>query len=205
MDLLEELAGSRVLSIIRGKTADAAIAAGKVLLEEGMRVVEVSLTTPGALQAIEALAAAAPPGAQVGAGTVLTAGNVDDAVAAGAQFIVTPALAESVHVAARRGLPVAAGALSPTEAWAAVQAGATVVKLFPASLGGPSYLRAVREPFPQIPFMAVGGVGLNEVAAYLEAGAVAVGVGGPLVGDAARGGSLDELRTRVRSFREVVG
>jgi 2-dehydro-3-deoxyphosphogluconate aldolase/(4S)-4-hydroxy-2-oxoglutarate aldolase len=205
VDLLGELAGSRVLAIIRGKAEDAAVAAGRVLLEEGMRVVEVSLTTPGAFAAIEALVATAPPGALVGAGTVLTAGQVTDAVAAGAQFIVTPAVAESVYVAARRGLPVAAGALSPTEAHAAVLAGATVVKLFPASLGGPSYLRALRQPFPQIPFVAVGGVGLNEVAAYLEAGAIAVGVGGPLVGDAAHGGNLDELRARVRSFREVVG
>jgi 2-dehydro-3-deoxyphosphogluconate aldolase/(4S)-4-hydroxy-2-oxoglutarate aldolase len=98
---------------------------------------------------------------------------------------------------------VAAGALTPTEAYAALRMGASAVKLFPASVGGPAYLKAVRDPFPDIPFVAVGGVGLDEMRAYLDVGAVAVGVGGPLVGDAASGGSLDDLRVRARAYLAV--
>ncbi|MEV0728461.1 bifunctional 4-hydroxy-2-oxoglutarate aldolase/2-dehydro-3-deoxy-phosphogluconate aldolase [Polymorphospora sp. NPDC051019] len=200
VDLTAELAATRLLAIIRGTDTAAAIAAGTALLAEGVSIVEVALTTPGACEAIEAIRATAPAGCLVGAGTVLTAADVADVAAAGAQFVVTPAVVESIGEAARRGLPVAAGALTPTEAYAAVRQGASAVKLFPASVGGPAYLKAVRDPFPNIPFVAVGGVGLAELPAYLAAGAIAVGVGGPLVGDAASGGDVDALRERARAF-----
>ncbi|MFB6392408.1 bifunctional 4-hydroxy-2-oxoglutarate aldolase/2-dehydro-3-deoxy-phosphogluconate aldolase [Polymorphospora lycopeni] len=200
VDLTAELAATRLLAIIRGTDTAAAIAAGTALLAEGVSIVEVALTTPGACEAIEAIRATAPAGCLVGAGTVLTAADVADVAAAGAQFVVTPAVVESIGEAARRGLPVAAGALTPSEAYAAVRQGASAVKLFPASVGGPAYLKAVRDPFPNIPFVAVGGVGLAELPAYLAAGAIAVGVGGPLVGDAASGGDVDALRERARAF-----
>lgn len=200
VDFTVELAAARVMAIIRGTDTAAVAAAGTALLEEGVRLVEVALTTPGALQAIETIRSGAPDGSLVGAGTVLTASAVADVAAAGAQFVVTPAVVESVPEAARRGLPVAAGALTPTEAHTAIQMGASAVKLFPASLGGPAYLKALRDPFPDIPFVAVGGVGLDEIHAYLSAGAIAVGVGGPLVRDAASGGSLDDLRARARAY-----
>lgn len=190
----------RVMAIIRGTSQEAALATGQVLLEEGIHLVEITLTTPGALATIETLRNSAPTGCFVGAGTVLTADDTTAASDAGAQFIVTPAVTASVAEAARLGIPCAAGAFTPTEAYAAFSAGAEVVKLFPASTGGPGYLRALRDPFPQIPFMAVGGVGIPEAQAYLDAGAIGAGVGGPLVGDAARGGSLDELRIRARAF-----
>ncbi|WP_434739638.1 bifunctional 4-hydroxy-2-oxoglutarate aldolase/2-dehydro-3-deoxy-phosphogluconate aldolase [Micromonospora sp. SH-82] len=203
LDLPAELAATRLLAVIRGTDTAAAIAAGTALLNEGVSVVEVALTTPGALTAIEALRQAAPEGCLVGAGTVLTTADVADVVAAGAQFVVTPAVVDSIGEAARRGLPVAAGALTPTEAYTAVRLGAGVVKLFPAAVGGPVYLKAIRDPFPDLPLVAVGGVGLAEVPAYLAAGAIAVGVGGPLVGDAASGGDLDALRARARQYRAV--
>ncbi|HEX5540285.1 MAG TPA: bifunctional 4-hydroxy-2-oxoglutarate aldolase/2-dehydro-3-deoxy-phosphogluconate aldolase [Micromonospora sp.] len=200
IDFTAELAAARLMAVIRGTDGAAAAAAGTVLLAEGVRLVEVALTTPGALQAIEAIRASAPDGVLVGAGTVLTVADVADVAAAGAQFVVTPAVVESIPEAARRGLPVAAGALTPTEAVTAVGMGAAAVKLFPAALGGPGYLRALRDPFPEIPFVAVGGVGLDEVSDYLDVGAIAVGVGSPLVGDAASGGSLDDLRARARAY-----
>ncbi len=200
VDLRTELAASRVLAVIRGTDTAAAVAAGLALLQEGIRVVEVALTTPGAPAAIEAIRTAAPAGSLVGAGTVLTAADVADVAAAGAQFVVTPVVVESIPAAVDRGLPVAAGALTPTEAYTAMRMGAAVVKLFPASLGGPAYLKALRDPFPDIPFVAVGGVGLAEMAEYLRVGAIAVGVGGPLVGDAASGGDLDALRARARAY-----
>ncbi|MGW0432486.1 bifunctional 4-hydroxy-2-oxoglutarate aldolase/2-dehydro-3-deoxy-phosphogluconate aldolase [Micromonospora sp. NPDC003197] len=200
LDLTAELRTTRLLAVIRGTDTAATVATGLALLAEGVRIVEVALTTPGAPLAIETLRGQAPAGALVGAGTVLTTADVADVAAAGAQFIVTPALAESIPEAVGRGLPVSAGALTPTEAYRAIELGASAVKLFPASVGGPAYLKAVREPFPNIPFVAVGGVGLAEMSAYLNVGAIAVGVGGPLVGDAASGGSLADLRTRARAY-----
>lgn len=190
----------RVMAIIRGTSQEAALATGKVLLEEGIRLVEITLTTPGALSTIEALRAVAPAGSFVGAGTVLTVDDVSAATGAGAEFIVTPALTAAVAEAARLGIPCAAGAFTPTEAHAAFTAGAEVIKLFPASSVGPDYLKALRDPFPHIPFMVVGGVGIPEASAYLAVGAIGAGVGGPLVGDAAKGGSLDSLRERARAF-----
>ncbi|MGK5741134.1 bifunctional 4-hydroxy-2-oxoglutarate aldolase/2-dehydro-3-deoxy-phosphogluconate aldolase [Micromonospora sp. URMC 103] len=204
LDLVSELTDARILAVIRGTSTAGAIAAGAALLEEGVRVVEVALTTPDAPKAIAALREVAPAGSLVGAGTVLTAADVADVAAAGAQFVVTPAVVESIAEAARVGLPVAAGAFTPTEAYTAMRMGASVVKLFPASVGGPGYLKAVRDPFPNIPFVAVGGVGLDDVPGYLAAGAIAVGVGGPLVGDAASGGDVDALRQRARTYLTAV-
>ncbi|MFG3708108.1 bifunctional 4-hydroxy-2-oxoglutarate aldolase/2-dehydro-3-deoxy-phosphogluconate aldolase [Micromonospora sp. NPDC047670] len=204
VNLTAELTDARILAVIRGTDTAGAVAAGTALLEEGVRIVEVALTTPDAARAIEALRAAAPAGSLVGAGTVLTTADVADVAAAGAQFVVTPAVVESIPEAARRGLPVAAGALTPTEAYTAMRMGASAIKLFPASVGGPAYLRAVRDPFPDIPFVAVGGVGLADVPGYFRAGAIAVGLGGPLVGDAASGGDLDALRARARTYLAAV-
>jgi 2-dehydro-3-deoxyphosphogluconate aldolase/(4S)-4-hydroxy-2-oxoglutarate aldolase len=200
---VERLAAARVMAVIRGNGPEAAVATALALFAEGLRFVEVALTTPGACRAIEAVRAQIPPGASIGAGTVLTPKDVADVAAAGAQFVVTPAVTPSIEAAAERGLPVAAGALTPTEAWAAVHRGASAVKLFPASLGGPAYLKAVRDPFPDIPFLAVGGVGLADVEPYLRVGAIGVGVGGPLIGDAASGGDLTALRERARAYLAV--
>jgi 2-dehydro-3-deoxyphosphogluconate aldolase/(4S)-4-hydroxy-2-oxoglutarate aldolase len=197
---LAELARARVMAIIRGSDAAAATAAGRVLLDEGIRFVEVALTTPGALAVIEQLRAHLPEGAWLGAGTVLTPEHVREVESAGGQFIVTPAVAPSLDEAVCRSVPSVVGALSPTEVLSARTRGASAVKLFPASVGGPGYLKALRDPFPDVPFLAVGGVGLAEAQEYLRVGALGVGVGGPLVGDAASGGDLEALRQRAREF-----
>ena len=199
-DLLDGIRETRLVAIVRGTDGRAAAQAALAAMEEGFRFIEIALTTPGALEAISEVRAQVPPGCSVGAGTVLTAADVDRVVAAGGQFIVTPALAESIDEAARRGIPVLAGALTPSEAYEAMNRGATAVKLFPASIGGPGYLKALRDPFPDIPFIAVGGVGLDEAAGYWESGAIAVGLGGPLFGDAASGGDLAPVRERARAF-----
>jgi 2-dehydro-3-deoxyphosphogluconate aldolase / (4S)-4-hydroxy-2-oxoglutarate aldolase len=123
---------------------------------------------------------------------------------AGAGFLLTPAAGSGADAAHDAGVPVLAGALSPSEVWAAHEAGAAAVKLFPASLGGPAYLRALRDPFPDVPLVPVGGVDTGAAVAYLAAGAVAVGVGSPLLGDAVTGGDLGALAERVARFREAV-
>lgn len=198
--LLAGIRETRLVAIVRGTDGGAAAKAALAAMEEGFRYVEIALTTPGALEAIRAVRAAAPDGCFVGAGTVLTEQDVEHVAAAGGQFMVTPALATSIQESARLGIPVLAGALTPTEAYEAMTRGATAVKLFPASIGGPGYLKALRDPFPGIPFIAVGGVGLEEASGYWQAGAVAIGLGGPLFGDAGSGGDLAPVRERARGF-----
>lgn len=203
--LLAGVRQTRLLAIVRGTDGPAAAQAALAAMEEGFQYVEIALTTPGALKAISEVRAAAPDGCFVGAGTVLTKQDVDDVVLAGGQFMVTPSLAPSIEEGASRGIAVLAGALTPSEAFEAMNRGATAVKLFPASIGGPSYLKALRDPFPNIPFIAVGGVGPDEAAGYWGAGAIAVGLGGPLFGDAGSGGDLAPMRERARRFVALAG
>lgn len=198
--LLAGIRQARLVGIVRGNDGGAAATAALAAMEEGFRYVEIALTTPNALEAIREVRAAAPAGCFVGAGTVLSQSDVEQVAAAGGQFIVTPSLAPSISEAAGAGIPVLAGAMTPSEAYQAMERGATAIKLFPASIGGPGYLKAVRDPFPDIPFIAVGGVGLGEATGYWEAGAIAVGLGGPLFGNAASGGDLADMRDRARSF-----
>lgn len=198
--LLAALRAQRLLAILRGPESAALVAAGLALVECGIGCLEVSLTSGDALGAISELAAKADADALIGAGTAITAVDVQRARDAGAQFIVTPALCPAVDEARTVGLPVVAGALTPSEIIAAASRSAAV-KLFPASCGGPEYLRAVRAPLPEIPLVPVGGVDARSVAAYLAAGAVAVGAGSPLLDDAAHGGDLGELRARAKAFR----
>lgn len=199
-NLLQILSETRLVAIIRGDSPQSAVAAARVLFDAGVRLVEIALTTPGTLDAIAELAPGLPEGSYLGAGTVLTEDDVDAVASAGAHFVVTPAVTESVAYAVDRGLPVLAGAFTPTEVREAWRAGAAAVKVFPASAVGPGYFKAVHDPFPDIPLLAVGGVGLAQLPEYLAAGAVGLGVGGPLVGDAARGGDLDALAERARAF-----
>jgi 2-dehydro-3-deoxyphosphogluconate aldolase / (4S)-4-hydroxy-2-oxoglutarate aldolase len=194
--LLDALRAQRLLAILRGGDRAAVVAAGMTLIDCGIGCLEVSLTSAGALDAITELAANGG-GALVGAGTVLTADDARRAHSAGATFLVTPGLGPAIAAA---GVPVIGGALTPTEIIAATESCAAV-KLFPASLGGPAYLRAVRAPFPDVAFIPVGGVGLDEVQPYLSAGALAVGVGSPLVEDACDGGDLRALARRAEDFR----
>lgn len=200
--LLGVLREQRLLAILRGPQHARLVAAGLALIDCGITCLEVSLTSLDALGVIDDLVANAGADAHIGAGTVLTAADVSRARDAGAQFIVTPGLCPAVEEARAADLPVLAGALTPSEIIDAASRG-TAVKLFPASQGGPEYLRAVRAPLPDTAFVPVGGVDAPSVPAYLAAGALAVGVGSPLLGDAVDGGDLAELRVRANEFRAV--
>ncbi|MFH9729725.1 bifunctional 4-hydroxy-2-oxoglutarate aldolase/2-dehydro-3-deoxy-phosphogluconate aldolase [Streptomyces sp. NPDC017260] len=202
-DFTARLSRDRLAAIVRGRSADAALRTVLTLVEEGVGLVEVSLSTDDACGVIARAARAVGGDAGVGVGTVVARDDLLRAQDAGATWVVTPAGGEVVSAAAQQGLPVLAGALTPTEAAAAMAAGATAVKLFPASLGGPAYLRALKDPFPDMPLVPVGGVDADLAPDYFAAGALAVGVGSPLVGDAAHGGDLDGLRERARRFRAV--
>lgn len=198
--LLNVIRSSRVVAVIRGDSAEHAADAARILFREGIRLVEIALTTPGTLEAIASVAPDVPEGSYLGAGTVCTLEDVDAVVAAGASFVVTPAVTEAVPYATGLDIPVLAGAFTATESYEAWRQGAAAVKLFPASAVGPGYLKALTEPFPDIPFLAVGGMGLEQLPQYVAAGALGIGAGGPLVGDGARGGSADELAERARAF-----
>ena len=150
------------------------------LVRGGIEQVEVTIDTPGALDAV---AGAAGEGRTVGVGTIVDSEQVRAAAAAGAQFVVSPGLVpEVIETALTLGLEPMPGVFTATEILTASAAGARVMKLFPASAGGPSYLRALRGPFPTIAIIPTGGVRIEEVQAYLQAGATAIALGSELVG-----------------------
>jgi 2-dehydro-3-deoxyphosphogluconate aldolase/(4S)-4-hydroxy-2-oxoglutarate aldolase len=172
-----------LIPVIRADSADAAIAVVDALAEAGLVIAEITMTVPGAIDAIEAVSKRFADRVLVGAGTVTDADAARRAVDAGAEFIVSPCLVPEV-IEAARGFDAAVlpGALTPTEIFAAHSAGADMVKVFPAqNLGGASYLRALRGPFPDIPLVPTGGVTLDNIREMFDAGAVAVGVGSELI------------------------
>jgi 2-dehydro-3-deoxyphosphogluconate aldolase / (4S)-4-hydroxy-2-oxoglutarate aldolase len=174
------IAEARCIGIIRAGSAGEATSIGKALFSGGLPVVEVAYTTPDAALAIAALRAECP-GAIVGAGTVLDGAAAFAAVSAGAQFLVSPAVAEDVLRAGRRyGLPVLPGAATPSEIHLAMELGADMVKLFPAGSLGVEFMRSIAAAMPQVPFVPTGGVTADNALDWLDAGAVAVGVGGAL-------------------------
>ena len=149
----------------------------------GIDLAEITLDTPGALAAV---ADAASAGRTVGVGTVLTADQARASADAGARFVVSPGLvSEVVETALELGLEPLPGVLTPSELIAATSLGARVVKLFPVSTGGPALVRALRGPFPDVPIVPTGGIRIEEIGAYLDAGAIAVALGSELVGRAA--------------------
>ncbi|MEV6595715.1 bifunctional 4-hydroxy-2-oxoglutarate aldolase/2-dehydro-3-deoxy-phosphogluconate aldolase [Actinoplanes sp. NPDC051346] len=192
---------SGVVAVLRAPTADAFSAISEILVESGITAIEVTLTSRGALEAIAGLRRQLPERVVVGAGTVLAAADAKASIDAGAQFLVSPVAVPGLD---GTGVPVYPGALTPTEIVAAARTGAPLVKLFPASAVGPGYLRDLRGPLPGLRIMPTGGIEIADVAAWLTAGAVAVGLGGPLIGDAASGGSLTALADRARRAVDAV-
>ncbi|QYM63279.1 bifunctional 4-hydroxy-2-oxoglutarate aldolase/2-dehydro-3-deoxy-phosphogluconate aldolase [Microbacterium sp. Se5.02b] len=203
--LRERLSAGRIVAILRGTDVDATVAAALTLIGEGILTLEIALTLSDAEEAIAQVTRDAPPEALIGAGTVLDEADVERAVTAGAQFLVTPTLSPSVEYAVAQGIGVLPGVYTPTEVQRGHDAGSAAVKLFPASALGPGFVRAIRDPFPDARIIPVGGVSVDTVSAYFAAGAFGVGVGGPLVGDAATpGGDLDALAVRARLFAQAV-
>lgn len=203
--LRARLSETRLVAIIRGTDVDATVAAAHTLIAAGVLTLEITLTLRDAEHAIAQVVHDAPPEALIGAGTVLVEVDVDRAVAAGAQFMVTPTLSASVEYAIAQGIGVLPGVYTPTEIQRGLDLGSAAVKLFPASALGPGFIRAVRDPFPDARIIPVGGVTVDTVQDYLAAGAFGVGVGGPLVGDAASaGGDLTALAARAGDFVSAI-
>jgi 2-dehydro-3-deoxyphosphogluconate aldolase/(4S)-4-hydroxy-2-oxoglutarate aldolase len=204
--ILRVIEQHRLFAVIRTDTAEQAVGAGLAAHEGGVRILEVTWTVTGAAQALAALRERLP-GALVGAGTILTVEQAEQAAAAGAQFIVGPSTQEDVIVFCKqRGLLVAPGALTPTEVVRAHNLGAEIVKIFPAAqVGGPAYVKALRGPLPHLRLMPTGGVNPENIPAYLEAGAFALGSGANLVDPkAAAEGRFGAITENARAFVAAV-
>jgi 2-dehydro-3-deoxyphosphogluconate aldolase/(4S)-4-hydroxy-2-oxoglutarate aldolase len=189
----------RLVAIIRVPelTRSSAVAITEVLVEEGVRALEFTLTSAGALDAVEAAVAVAGDRAAVGAGTVLYEEQVRAVAEAGAQFVVSPHVSPAVIAASHaRGLLSLPGAFTATEVQLAVDSGARMVKLFPAQPAGVPYLKALRGPLDQVSFVPTGGVAIDDIGPFLAAGAVAVALGSSLVQST---DDLEGLRTRARA------
>ena len=203
---LDVIRNTGVIAIIRAAGSDQLLQAADAVYEGGVRAIEVTLTTPGALEIVEQARTRYDQGVVFGAGTVLDPESARAAILAGAQFIVTPTLnLDLIALCRRYSIPVIAGAYTPTEALAAWEAGADMVKIFPANIGGPGFIKALRAPLPQIDLVPVGGVDLNNTAAFFKAGAVAVGVGSSLIDQQLlASGDFSALTRRARDFIEQV-
>jgi 2-dehydro-3-deoxyphosphogluconate aldolase/(4S)-4-hydroxy-2-oxoglutarate aldolase len=183
---LERLLASGIVAVIRAKSGELLVDVAEALLAGGVDAIEVTFTVPKAAEVIEKVADKLGDRILLGAGTILDAETAQVAIAAGAQYLVSPTVnLDVIRFCKRHGKLSLPGALTPTEVVTAWEAGADVVKIFPSDVGGAKYLKALKAPLPQIRMMPTGGVTLETAADFLKAGACALGVGGNLVEQAA--------------------
>jgi 2-dehydro-3-deoxyphosphogluconate aldolase / (4S)-4-hydroxy-2-oxoglutarate aldolase len=204
--IVRQIADGGVVAVIRLQDGSKLRAVVNALARGGITALEVTMTVPRAIELIAEIAPSLPPGFLLGAGTVVDPDTARAAVKAGARYIVSPvfrpAVIEASHAAGAAAMP---GCFSPTEILAAWDAGADVVKVFPATALGPAYFKDLKGPMPQVRLMPTGGVSLENAAEWIRAGAVAVGVGGALV-DAklVAAGDFAGITERARRFVERV-
>jgi 2-dehydro-3-deoxyphosphogluconate aldolase / (4S)-4-hydroxy-2-oxoglutarate aldolase len=201
----DRLISSKVIAVLRASDASRLTRVCDVLVEEGIVSLELTLTTPGLLEALPEFVYRYAETADVGVGTILGESEAYQAMDSGAQYLVTPNMNLAVvRLAVERQIAVFPGGLSPTELAAGWDAGASAVKIFPAQTVGAAYLKHLRGPFPNLEAIPSGGVDLEAAREWLQAGAVAVSVGGPLLGDSLKGGDLSALRERCRAVHAVI-
>jgi len=199
LDLIRE---TGIVAIMRAKFSEQLIAAADAIKAGGVRVIEVTMTTPGAMGVIEAAKEKYGEDVLFGAGSVLDPETARAAILAGADFIVAPTLnLDMVALCNRYSIPVMPGCYTPTEALTAWEAGADMIKLFPASVGGADFVKAILAPLPHLEIVPVGGVNLDTAADFIRKGAAALGVGSSLVNQKLlAAGDLDELTQRAKAF-----
>ena len=175
--VMSSLRETGVVAVIRTESQTDLVSVAKALSDGGVKFIEITMTIPGALDIIrDASAQLKGTDIYIGVGTVLDAPTARAAILAGAQFVVGPAFdAEMIRVCNTYGVVVMPGALTPTEIVQAWKNGADVVKIFPADIGGPGYLKAIKEPLPQVELLPTKGIDFSTAAAYIKAGAIAVG------------------------------
>ena len=181
-DIISLLTDPGIIAVVRAQQAAQVLPLSEALIAGGVRVIEITMTTPNALAAIREAREKLGERALIGVGTVLDADTARAAIAAGAEFVVTPICrTELVAIAHAAGCPVMLGAYTPTEAQLAYEAGADFIKIFPADTLGPGYIKALRAPLPHLRIVPTGGVDVQNVADFLKAGCAALGVGSSLV------------------------
>lgn len=201
-ELMQALEREKIIAIIRGISAESGDATAKAMADGGIVFLEVTLNTEGALNMISRFREQYQGVLRIGAGTVLDLGQAKEAVAAGAEYIISPNLDEEViYYGVEQGVQVWPGTMTPTEIVRAYKAGASAVKVFPMGALGINYLKDIRAPLNHIPMVATGGVNLQNIKSVLEAGAIAVGLGGNLVDkQLVKEGNFEELTKVARAF-----
>ncbi len=205
-DVLAQIKMLGLLAVLRGPSPDLTLEMVGALVEGGVLGIEITYSTPQAAKVVKKLSKAYGGRIVLGMGTVTRVDQVEEALDAGAQFLVSPHSDRKLAKAMRRSkLPFMLGALTPTEVMQAVRWGADIVKIFPGSLGGPAYLKALRDPMPDIPMMVTGGVRVDNIAEWFAAGAVVVGAGGSMCPpDLAAEGRMDEITRRAQEYVAAV-
>lgn len=201
-----KFAAAGIIAIIRSRDAGDLVEAARAMQRGGITAMEVTLTTPGAIKGIEAIAAEMAGKMTVGAGTILSAEDANAAVQAGAKFIVTPTLQiDSIEFCRSMNIPICCGCFSATEMLEAHRRGADFIKVFPATSLGVNGIRAIREAFPQLQLVPTGGVTAENLADFIRVGCPAVAMGSALVNDAIlRHHAWEELESRVRRCVEAL-
>ncbi len=200
LDLLDTVLRHAMVAIVRADTTDAALDLAEACIAGGMRALEVAFTTPDTLEVLKTLRARHGDQVLLGAGTVLDPETARAAILAGAQMIISPSVnVDTIGLCQRYQVLSMPGAMTPTEIVTAIEAGADIVKVFPAEMFGPAYIKALRAPLPHIPLMPTGGVTVDNLPAWFAHGAVAVGIGGSLTGPGADG-DYAAVTERARAF-----
>ena len=201
-DTVARVLETRIVAVVRAPSADVVLDVCKALADGGVDVLEITFTVPDALDLIRQVRDELGDRIVLGAGTVLDPETCRAAILAGAEFIVSPTLnLDLIRLCRRYDKAVMPGAFTPTEILTAWEAGADIVKVFPADVGGPGYFKAIRGPLPQIRLMPTGGVNLDTAQAFLDAGACALGAGGSLVPkDAIQAGDMARITALAKQF-----
>jgi 2-dehydro-3-deoxyphosphogluconate aldolase / (4S)-4-hydroxy-2-oxoglutarate aldolase len=203
---LRQVLDCGIVAVVRSSDSKQLVEVARALADGGVTVVEITMTVPGALEVIRQVRQALGERLLLGAGTVLDAETARATLLAGAEYIVTPTVTlEVIRLCQRYDKLVMPGALTPTEVLSAWEAGADIVKVFPAEVVGPAYFKALRGPLPQIRLMPTGGVDLTTAAAFLRAGACCLGIGGQLVEPrAVAEGDFERVRDLARQYVAIV-
>ena len=206
LQIIQRLLDPGIIAIIRADSSDQLLHVAQALLAGGVRAMEVTMTTPNALQVITEVTARYGDDVLMGVGSVLDPETCRAAILAGAEFVVTPVTKpEIIRMSNRYGKPIASGAFTPTEALLAHESGADFIKIFPADQVGPGFIKNILAPLPMLQIIPTGGVTPETAAAFLAAGSVALGAGSSLVSrDILQNQAWDQLTERARTFVAAV-
>lgn len=205
-EVLEKVKTLGLLAVIRGPSPELTVQMVEALVDGGVKGIEITYSTPNAEEVVKTLARKFGDSIVLGMGTLTKPEQAESAKAAGANFLVSPVCEKNlVEAMVKAGLLTMAGALTPTEVFQAYSLGTDVVKIFPGSVGGPAYIKALKGPFPYIPMMPTGGVNASNVAEWFAAGVVAVGAGSELCPpQLAKEGKFAEISQKAAEFVKVI-